>query len=659
MDELISRSEPMHANGGKIEGGSPLAGHHGLPSLLVREAVQNSWDARDDARGPVPVRFSIDGHDLDTDALDGLRAVMPVERLSGFDRTSDTEARQGVLHPQAVLDRASVRVLVLSDRRTVGLCGPSRSGQRWDPVRHGKPLARGQQRFANFIRNVGRATSNIGEGDGGSYGIGKSALWMASECGTVLIHSRTTDAQGDPVERFIGAVHGEHFYDKDREFTGRHFIGREGDGVIEPLTGAAAAVAARSLPIPLYADGDRQVDGTSIVIVAPRLHLPWATEMDRLRDAVRWQVWPKRVAGVREPHAPPDMEFSLSWNNHPVPLLDPLEDPEIRPYVTTLLDCARDRNSPDEDRDVVAQCHRPKTTLGLAKFRPGGKEDRNVFHVTVSADELEQIATKAGLADDEVEVDDEPAVDFAKPWGQLAIIRREPLLLVQYQKIGGSDATGTEVGIFLSADDPDVEAALTRAEPPAHDEWSYKIVPKDHSRDHRRTLAKRTIEEVKRAKNVFASSFRQSGGGDHGAGEQAVSRVISEGLMGGLGGGAAPPKPKNGNVSGVKPVAELLLLRTYEVNDRTVHEVQVTLKGVGATARPVRLVAGGKGRDNTGSLDASERVAFQWLLPAGEVDDGPTVDVDAADGWRGNVVVRVAGALRFRPKVTVESTDAD
>ena len=37
---LVARSEQMPEHGGRIEGGSPLAGHHGLPSLLVREAVQ-------------------------------------------------------------------------------------------------------------------------------------------------------------------------------------------------------------------------------------------------------------------------------------------------------------------------------------------------------------------------------------------------------------------------------------------------------------------------------------------------------------------------------------------------------------------------------------------------------------------------------------------
>ena len=89
----------------------------------------------------------------------------------------------------------------------------------------------------------------------------------------------------------------------------------------------------------------------------------------------------------------------------------------------------------------------------------------------------------------------------------MALIRREPLLLVRYEPIGGPDDAATDVGVFLSADDPEVEEALTKAEPPAHDDWIHKIVPKEHTRDHRRTFAKRTIEEIKRARMAFLASL--------------------------------------------------------------------------------------------------------------------------------------------------------
>lgn len=653
---LDAASEQMAPNGGRIEGGSPLAGHFGLPTLLVREAVQNSWDARDDARGDAPVQFEIDGWDLDTDDLEKLRSLLPVGDLGGFTRLEDSDDKSGVLHPRAVLRRSSVRVLVISDRNTVGLCGPSRSGRQWTPFRHGEPLARGQQRFANFIRNVGRATADTGAGDGGAYGVGKSALWMASECGTVLVHSRTTDEKGEPVERFIGAVHGEHFFAHGSEFTGRHFIGAlAADGVVEPLTGAEAAAASRMLPIPPYEHDGRAVDGTSIIVVAPRLHLGWEVEMGRLRDALRWYAWPKRVQGVRGPSAGPDLHVRLGWNNHAVDVPTPLDDPELRPYAKTLLDCARDRISDDAGRDTLAECHRPKKALGVAKFRHAGVADQNVFHVTLTAGQLAEAhsSPKSGEL-----VDDEPVVDFSAPWGQMALIRREPLLLVRYEPIGGPDDAATEVGVFLSAEDPEIEEALTRAEPPAHDDWIHRIVPKDHARDHRRTLAKRTLEEVKRAKHALLATYRKTGPGERGGGEQAVSRQLSQGLLGGLGGKLSPKPGQPGPSRKKKMHALLIPAKSYRVGAVTVHELDVTVVGVGEPGVSVTLRAGGRGRDNAGNIDVEGLVSFERFSVDGSFGDGDSVDLRVTDGMRLTLIVRVASDLRFRPRVDVEVSDA-
>ncbi len=654
--QLVAASERIPPSGGRIEGGTPLAAHLGLPSLLVRETVQNAWDARDDARQDTPVIFSMEGWDLDTDRLDRLRALLPVSGLNGFSRRSETNDVKGVLHPSAVLERASVRVLVIADRNTVGLCGPTRGGHDWDPVRLGEPLARGQQRFANFVRNSGRATANIGEGDGGAYGIGKSALWMASECGTILIHTRTTDEDGEPTERFIGSVHGEHFYAGGKEYTGRHFIGRAADDdVMEPVVGAEAAAAVRGLPIPPYEAHGAPADGTTIIIVAPRLFLSWPIEIDRLRDAVRWHVWPKRVPGIRSISAGADMEFRLGWNGHDVNVPAPLDDPEVRAYAKVLLDCARDRND-GEQRDFEARCGRPVKLLGLVKFRTAGVQDQNAFHLTLTQAQIEQAV---GERQDPSGVDLEPAVDFDAPWGQIALIRREPLLLVRYEPINGPEAAATEVGVFLSAEDPEVEGALTKAEPPAHDDWIHKIVPVDHPRDHRRTLAKRTLEEIKRARLQFLAVFRNAGA-EPGlvGGEQFVSAQISAGLLGGLGGKRAARDPSGGGVSGAKPRADLNLVRSDQEGDDTIHELDVSIYGVGTSPVDVVLRAGGVGYDNSGTMPVDEHVSYSWTRPDGSVEQGQVLRIEAIEGTHLSLLVTVSSNLRFRPRVAVGLADA-
>lgn len=654
--QIIARSEPMHALGGHIQGGSPLAGHLGLPSLLVRECVQNSWDARDDERVG-PVHFQIDGWDLDTDALDSLRELLPVDDLEGFLRTSQEDDKQGLLHPAAVLNRESVRVLVISDRNTVGLCGPDRSGLEWEPTRDGRPLVRGQQRFANFVRNMGRPTADIGGGDGGAFGVGKSALWMASTCGTVLIHTRTTDEAGEPVERFIGSVHGEHFFAEGREFTGRHFIGVDaGNDLVAPLVGAAADNAARALPLPSYSIDGQATFGTSIVIVEPRLQLPWEIEMERLRDAIRWHVWPKRVPGARDTTDGPDMVMRVGWNNNDVPVPAPLDDPEIRPYAKALLDSVRGRRSDEDHRDHELRCGRPRKLLGTTKFRSGGDPDENAFHITVTESDLE--ASKSQVADDAL-VDVEPAIDLHAPWGHIALVRRAPLLLVRYEPINGPEAATAEVGVFLSAEDPEVEAALTAAEPPAHDDWIHKIVPKDHSTDHRRTFAKRTVEEIRRARLEFLKMFRDTSTSTRGGGEQQVSRAISEGLFSGTGGNrrhAATGAPTAGTSR--RPSAVLTLINSTQDGDNTVHEIAIELQGLGAVSREVTLTASGKARDNAGSMTAPGHVRYTWSDAAQVLGEERTLQIVAADEQRLSLQINVLGNLRFRPKVTVEVDDA-
>lgn len=651
---LVVSSERMSPGGGKIEGASPLAGRLGLSTLLVRETVQNAWDARDDERGDDPVRFRIDGWDLDHQEAKNLKKLLPVSDLdrAGFMRATDDG--YGIVHPSEVLDRRSLRVLVVSDRNTVGLCGPSRSGMTWNPVRHGKVLKRGQQRFANFVRNMGRAASNIGGGDGGAFGVGKSALWMASECGTILIHSRTTDEYGEPVERFIGSIHGD-FFDRDGyEYTGRHYIGLDdGDGVVEPLTGPAARAASECLPLPSYFDDHgNPVDGTSIVIVAPLMSLPWDVEMNRIRDAVRWHVWPKRVAGVRAERAGPDMEIGLSWNNNQVELVDPSDDPEIGPYAKTLLDCARSRRKDEAFRDVVAMCHRPSKELGAVKFRSAGSSDSNAFHLTLTKEELES-AHPDGF---EGEVDDEPTVEFSQPWGQIALIRREPLLLVRYEEIGGPEEARNEVGVFLSADDPVVEAALTKAEPPAHDDWNPEQVPMDFM-GYGKTFVRRTLAEIKSARLGLIASLRASSEGSRGGGEQDVSRRLSGGLFGGLGGrlGDHGGGGTGGNGGRSRPRATFGSHTTSRsAAGETVHQLVLTLEGVGEEEKQLRLSAEGTAQDNTGSMDAGGMVSFDWETSDGHVVEGRDLPLFGKDGTQVTLVVRVVGDLRIRPKVSVE-----
>ena len=186
----------------------------------------------------------------------------------------------------------------------------------------------------------------------------------------------------------------------------------------------------------------------------------------------------KRVAGVREDTDIADMTFKLGWNNNPIEITEPKDDPQIRPYANALLDCARQRQADDDERDHIVQCGNPDKKLGELKFRKGGLADENAFHITLSRSDLEESTKLMATSEDVIEsdIEAEPAVAFDAPWGQIALIRRAPLLLVRYEPIGSDDSIAEEVGVFLSADDEKVEEALTASEPAAHDDWIYEKI---------------------------------------------------------------------------------------------------------------------------------------------------------------------------------------
>ncbi len=662
IDELVAMSEPMPPTGGFIEGSNPLSAPLGLHSLLVRESVQNSWDARDDARGDRPVTFRIDAWDLDGDRLDDLRSLMPVDHLAGFAR--DADATGGITHPADSIEHSSVRTLTISDRDTVGLCGPTTSGTAWEPVREGVELVRGQPRFANFVRNQGRAKKDIGHGDGGAFGIGKSVLWLASKCGTILIHTRTSDADGRPVERFIGVVHGHDFASDEHRFTGRHFIGRadaEQPRLIQPLEGADAADARRRLPIPSYEKGGIQVFGTSIVIIDPYMSDDWQDEMLRLRDAVRWQVWPKLLSGVRSATGGPDMTVHLGWNNNAVPVPDPTQDSEIVPYAKTLLDCVRDRSlgEPDSWRDNIIDCQRPKKVLGDLKFRRAGTVDENVFHLTGATHDLDRQRQDDDPGSHEVD----PVVPFEAPWGQIALIRREPLLLVRYEPLAErgtrpSVDASVEVGVFLSAQDDEVEAALTRAEPPAHDDWIPAQIRKEHRKDYSKTYTRVTLKRLQNAKSNFLRKLRDVGPGHIGGPEQEFAKRISRGLLAGFGGAGGQKRPRGQTTGGkrrqsARGSVELRLVTSRPTDDGVAHELALKLTTKTTVDGPVTLCASGSARDNVGTLDLDGTESFRWTTAAGDVVEGPTLETTIGEIDELALEVTLTRAVRFRPSVVI------
>jgi len=89
-----------------------------------------------------------------------------------------------------------------------------------------------------------------------------------------------------------------------------------------------------------------------------------------------------------------------------------------------------------------------------------------------------------------------------------------------------------------------------------------------------------------------------------------------------------------------------------------VHELDVSLAGVGEKPIDVSLTATGQGRDNAGAMAVDGLVTFSWISSSGATEPGDSFSMTGSDGTRLGLVVRVKGDIRFRPNVNVEIADA-
>ncbi|WP_350274842.1 hypothetical protein [Kribbella sp. HUAS MG21] len=279
-------------------------------TVLVREAAQNSWDARSGG-GPVDFRISLRSLGASTGPWRELILPGPTDEAELPLESSITQ--------EAVL-------LVVSDRGTRGLGGPLRAGTR--------PAGDEKADFVQFLRNVGEANDN--EFGGGTYGFGKGIFYRLSRTSAILVDTLTS--QGD--RRLMGAALGNSWYDDNQRYTGRHWWGRvAGDGIPDPYVGTEAEELAERLGLPGFEDGST---GTDIALIAVDLGMSddaGGARPRTLREAglfvassMLWHLWPKAVAV----DSAPLMRFSVDVGGELLQVPDPRSVSELRPFVESL-----------------------------------------------------------------------------------------------------------------------------------------------------------------------------------------------------------------------------------------------------------------------------------------------------------------------------------
>lgn len=449
-------AEPFAASGGMAgEGARKLLGAPTLSPLqiVVREAGQNSWDARrDNGR----VRFEIKLRQPDKAQWKALQREIFAELPESAGSRDALEKALGATRPL---------LLEISDYGTKGLGGPTRADVAVS--------ASGNQNFVNFVRNIGAGQHRpLG---GGTYGFGKTSFYDLDPCATIIVDSLALVDGG--IERRLIACHlGNEFNGSDNHrYTGRHWWGvpTGNKNFVEPLRNREASDLADAIGLPAR-NGDADT-GTTISVLVPGIGSE-REAIGTIVEAMLWFFWPKMIA---EAGQPVPMEFALRKGDAPVPIPAPEQFPPLELFVEAW------RQLKAGERVKEIRLKSPKKLLGKLSIARGFRNERHQLH-------------------------GEPLVPGTV--SHVALMRPVELV-VKYLKAPALPSGSHEwAGVFICSEETEVERAFATSEPPAHDDWIPENLPSGRSRTYVKMGLQRIVEAVNAV--IFPGAGKVTGAAD-------------------------------------------------------------------------------------------------------------------------------------------------
>lgn len=561
--------------------------------LLVRETVQNAWDAR--LEGAIP-HYTVDYRELTFQQRRCLLADVLVENAPGAD-----------LYAQLNEDPW---VFEIVDWNTTGLGGPTRADAT---PSDGEPTD-----FIDFMLKMGaQRDTPLG---GGSYGFGKTATYAMSACDTIVVWSRCR-VQGRIEDRFMASALGSEFESGGISFTGRQWWGRVVDDQPEPLVGEDARRLGEAVFEHRFAADQT---GTAILILAAdraRMDENWSTAQagERMQNAVLWHLWPKLLP---ERERPASMKLSIRITGSDIPLPDPTSHPVLEGFCTAL-QAVRDVQAGREFDDLNTEVE--EIWLARPKLLAG--------HLAVHRWPAPPAWESDGTS---------PSV--SSPTAHVALMRHQAELVVKYAEYSRLPGAMQWAGVFKPIADHD--DAFTDAEPPSHDDWKPANVKRS---DHRRIVnvsLKRIGENVPSAASGKVSEAAEAQGTAQLAGAladlaastgSAPSANRASGRSPGRTTRRARPRPP-----------EILQVQRQTLESGRIHyAVEV---GSGGSSEPVRVQVEAHVASESGTPDdVPELIALR------SSDDGSVIDglIDLAPGASRWVVVEAPADLAIDARVSV------
>lgn len=221
---------------------------------IARESIQNSLDAHDGSKRPVVVGFSVE--QLVATRVPGIEQLRNTMQDCLRMWKGNKKAAKFFRGAVKLLKQDRLPILVVSDQNTNGLTGGDyEEGKPWD----------------SLIRSIGASSKN--EGEGGSFGIGSSAPFAASNLRTVFYSTRTSKSS----TAFIGRTRlTTHESKNGQRFDPNGYLGvGDGDRVEDPKQ------------IPAFMRRDSK--GTTLAVLGFGLH---ENAIHELEKAVLQHFWP-------------------------------------------------------------------------------------------------------------------------------------------------------------------------------------------------------------------------------------------------------------------------------------------------------------------------------------------------------------------------------
>lgn len=457
--------------------------------VLVRETLQNSWDAADldDWVPAYGVHIYRPSQEAKTVLTDSIFAELP---------PSLEVLEQSLQDPD-------MHVMEIYDRGTTGLNGPVRASEAADPD--------SPNNFNAFVFDIGTTKSD--GASGGTFGFGKTATFEVSHAHSVVYWSVCATNSGDLEHRLIASTLHEPYDQDGARYTGAHWWGDPDEAEIVPLRGDAAQMLGEALFKTTFGEDET---GTSILVIDPemtdvkdsdleavaeRRPVRSDTEADVLVDeiveALADNAWPKVVYAGGEY---PPMLFEIFRRDEQLEVAAKIRSNYTR-YSSSLTEIRKTLNqlegSTDESADFQVLKSSPPIPINLRPARS--------FDAPHSAFFGERMDSVSGYLHLMLTLDSSAGAvggnrDSAGvvPRNQLCLMRSKAEFVVYYDKVVDIELDGLQwTGVFKPT--PECDHHFASSEPPTHDAWTPNTAESEISS----YVVRRTLEQVRKKTRDF------------------------------------------------------------------------------------------------------------------------------------------------------------